>query len=122
MKKSLSILAVSLLAIGSLFAAKTNDLSVNWGQEEAVIQQDVDFSSLSFEKVDVTALPDAVKEVLKGLEGAGAKLEEAAAAKTPKGTAVFRLILAGAEKKTTVYLDEEGKALQNEAPKSEKVE
>lgn len=117
MKKSMIILATAMLAVGSLYAAETSNVAV----EKCMVQQDVDFSSLKFAKVEVANLPEGVAKAVGQLVEAGAVLKEVAVAKTAEGVEIFRLSAVKSGEESLTYLNDKGEVLKSEAsaPKKE---
>ncbi len=110
MKKNLMFLAVGLLAIGSVFAAELNNSPV--AKAEVAVSAQDDLSALDYDKTDVEALPEAVKQAVAKLGESGAKLKEALVGKTAEGKSVFKLMLEGSNGASEIYLDESGNILQ----------
>lgn len=117
MKKSMIILATAMLAVGSLYAVETSNVAA----EQCMVQQDVDFASLEFAKVEVTNLPEGVAKVVGQLVEAGAVLKEVAVAKTAEGVEIFRLSAVKSGEESLTYLNDKGEVLKSEAsaPKKE---
>ncbi len=121
MKKKLIVLGAGLLAMGSVFATELSASPIMQA-EVAVSVQDIDLADLNYEKADVNALPDAIKQAVVKLEESGATIQEISVAKTAEEVKVFRVTLSRNDETNLVYLDESGQVLLQTVAKIEKSE